>query len=62
AGPVEATAIGNVVMQMLGAGLLGSVNEARQLVRRSFETVTYEPQSPGVWNDPAERFASLETT
>jgi len=49
AGPVEATAIGNVLMQMIGSGKLSSVDEARTLVRNSFETKTYRPQSPDDW-------------
>ena len=59
AGPAEATAIGNVAMQLLGTGKLESINEVRQLIRRSFDTVTYQPQDPDQWNGPAERFESL---
>ena len=59
AGPVEATAIGNVAMQLLGSGRLDSINEVRELIRRSFDTVTYQPQNPEVWDEPAERFATL---
>lgn len=44
AGPVEATAIGNVLMQAYGCGLIGSLDEAREVVRRSFELITYTPQ------------------
>lgn len=36
-GPVEATAIGNLIMQMIGAGELGSLSEARSVVKKSFE-------------------------
>lgn len=59
AGPVEATAIGNVVMQMIGTGKLHSIDEARQLVRDSFPTRTYEPQNTEVWDAPARRFEEL---
>lgn len=58
-GPVEATATGNVLMQMLGTGRLQSVEEARALVRGSFEMARYEPQQPDAWQAPASRFASL---
>ena len=44
AGPVEATAIGNVLVQAIGLGLLGSLAEAREVVRRSFEVKTYTPR------------------
>jgi rhamnulokinase len=56
AGPVEATAIGNVLVQAIGLGLLGSVSEAREVVRRSFELSPYAPQHPDRWHDPYERF------
>lgn len=59
AGPVEATAIGNLLMQMIGTGKLSSVQEARQLVRASFETKRYEPQDPQRWQQPAQQFATL---
>jgi rhamnulokinase len=56
AGPVEATAIGNVLIQAIGIGMLGSLAEAREVVRRSFEVRTYTPNNPEVWNGPYERF------
>ena len=59
AGPVEATAIGNLLMQMMGTERLGSIDEARRLVRASFDTTTYRPQDADAWREPAERFATL---
>jgi rhamnulokinase len=59
AGPVEATAIGNVLMQMIGAGKLHSIDEARSLVRASFPTKTFTPQNTQCWDEPAARFANL---
>ena len=59
AGPVEATAIGNVMMQMIGTGGLDSVASGRVLVRKSFDTLEFEPQNPDAWTDPARRFAKL---
>lgn len=59
AGPVEATAVGNLLMQMIGIGRLTSIEEARELVRASFETKRYQPQDPAAWTEPAERFAKL---
>lgn len=59
AGPVEATAIGNLLMQMIGTGKLNSIDEARQLVRSSFDTKEYVPQESSAWTEPAQRFASL---
>ncbi len=59
AGPVEATAIGNLVMQLVGTGQVSSIAEARKLVRNSFDTVRYEPQDAEAWCEPAERFDQL---
>lgn len=49
AGPVEATAIGNLMMQMVAMGDLDSLEAGREMVRRSFETSVYEPQDREAW-------------
>jgi len=67
AGPVEATAIGNVVMQMVGTGAFDdagrdrsdAVVAARELIGKSFSVRTFQPTRPDVWNEPAERFVAL---
>jgi rhamnulokinase len=56
AGPAEATAIGNVLVQALGLGLVGSLAEAREIVRQSFEVRCFTPQEPERWHDPYHRF------
>ena len=48
-GSVEATAIGNVLMQALTLGELESLSEARQLVRRSFDIEEYHPKIDDGW-------------
>ncbi|MGZ8719550.1 MAG: rhamnulokinase, partial [Aeromicrobium sp.] len=55
AGPAEATAIGNIVVQAIGAGELASIAEARDLIAKSFPLVLYEPG--GDWAEARERFA-----
>jgi rhamnulokinase len=55
AGPVEATAIGNVLTQALGQGILGSLADVREIVRRSFDPITYEPCNSEAWQGPYER-------
>ena len=59
AGPVEATAIGNVLVQAIGLGVLGSLAEAREVVRRSFEVKRYEPRGGDRWQGHYERFLGL---
>lgn len=54
AGPVEATAIGNVLLQAMALGRIGSREELRDIVRRSFELKIYEPTGEG-WQEAAER-------
>ncbi|MBI2804323.1 MAG: rhamnulokinase [Planctomycetes bacterium] len=59
AGPVEATAIGNVLVQAIGLGLLGSLAEGRAVVRRSFEVRSYEPREHDRWTEPYRRFLAM---
>jgi rhamnulokinase len=56
AGPVEATAVGNVLVQAIGLGLLGSLADGREVVRRSFELQSYVPKDPESWDEPYQRF------
>jgi rhamnulokinase len=56
AGPVEATAIGNVGVQAIGLGLLGSLGDLRDVIRRSFDIRTFTPEHPQRWHEPYERF------
>lgn len=51
AGPVEATAIGNVLMQSIGMKHLGSLADAREIVRASFEPEIYEPNHNANWDE-----------
>ncbi len=59
AGPIEATAIGNVLVQAISAGQLGSITEARGLVRQSFPPDRYEPHETAAWDEAFERFRVL---
>jgi rhamnulokinase len=61
AGPVEASAAGNVAVQAIAAGVLGGVEEARALIARSAEVRRHEPQ-PGLrsqWEEAYGRFCAL---
>ena len=58
AGPVEATAIGNLMVQALGLGEVGSLDEARQVVRNSFEPAYYAPASGQGWDAAYERLCT----
>ena len=58
AGPVEATAIGNLMVQAIGLGEVGSLDEARQVVRNSFEPAYYEPAPGQDWDAAYERLCT----
>ena len=59
AGPVEATAIGNILVQALGLGHIASLAEGRALVRRSFALETYKPRDPAAWDEAYQRYLAL---
>jgi len=61
-GPVEAAAIGNALVQAMALGHVGSLDEIREVVRRSFEVRRYEPQPPGAWEGLYERFRGLQAS
>ena len=56
AGPAEATAIGNIGMQMLATGKATSLGEVRQVISRSFPVQVYEPTEPDKWQAVYSRF------
>jgi rhamnulokinase len=59
AGPVEATALGNLLTQVRASGELGSLAEMREVVRQSSEVEHYEPTAAPAWDEAAELFAGL---
>ena len=60
AGPVEATSLGNVLMQALALGDIGSLSEGRQIIAESFDLAVYEPHDPAAWDEAYERFVDLQ--
>ncbi|WP_442506834.1 rhamnulokinase [Novipirellula sp. SH528] len=59
AGPVEATAVGNILIQAVSLQDLASLAEIRKLVRNSFSVRTYVPESVDAWKQAHERFQNL---
>ena len=59
AGPVEATAAGNVIAQMIASGDISSLSEGRELLRNSFEISSYEPGDTAAWDAKAARFDQI---
>jgi rhamnulokinase len=58
-GPVEATATGNVLMQMLALGHINNLAEGRALVRGSFELSAFEPDPRCLWDEAYDRLQTL---
>ncbi|MBA4031317.1 MAG: rhamnulokinase, partial [Planctomyces sp.] len=59
AGPIEATALGNVLVQARTAGEIGSLADLRAIVRESASVRHYEPQNSAAWDDAYARFVTL---
>lgn len=56
AGPTEATALGNIAVQLMALGEIESVAQARQMIADSEATYEYQPQDTKLWNAAYERF------
>jgi rhamnulokinase len=56
AGPAEATALGNIAVQMLATGEASLLSEVRAMIDRSFPTRFFEPLETDRWERQAERF------
>jgi len=56
AGPIEATAIGNLMMQAVASGDVRGISQAREVIRDSFEVIEYLPHNTATWQDAYGRF------
>jgi rhamnulokinase len=59
AGPAEATAVGNLLVQAMGAGEMSSLDAMRTVVRNSFAPETFEPNSSREWDSAYERYLAV---
>ena len=59
AGPVEATALGNAVVQLVSLGELEGVSEAREVLSESLEMHVYSGKKTGDWDEAYKRFTEL---
>jgi rhamnulokinase len=58
-GPVEATAMGNILMQAMALRQIGSLAEARAVVRESAQILRFEPQQRSGWDEAYGRLQVL---
>jgi rhamnulokinase len=56
AGPVEATVLGNGLVQLITLGELSDIHEGRRLISHSFGPETYEPRDKSIWDEAYQRF------
>jgi rhamnulokinase len=59
AGPSEATAIGNVIIQAITAGVAGNIGEIRKQINRSIPLTLFHPQDTAVWNEAYRKYLSV---
>lgn len=59
AGPTEATAVGNLLVQALALGDIASLADIRAVVRESFPVREHEPDQTGDWDAAYARFQEL---
>lgn len=58
-GPVEATALGNIVGQAMAVGDIKSLQEARDIIRNSTDTQIYQPQDAEAWENAYKKFLTI---
>lgn len=58
AGPIEATALGNIIIQLVALGAIGSIDDGRKLIANSEALTSYKPLEHSAWN---EAYASYRT-
>jgi rhamnulokinase len=54
--PIEATAIGNILVQAISAGQIADISEARDIVRNSFNVKEFFPTVTDVWEAAYQRY------
>ena len=59
AGPVEATALGNIAMQMLATGAVATLDESRAIIAHSFPAQRFDPADSGRWDSRVRTFRDL---
>ena len=60
AGPVEATALGNLLVQVRASREVGSLGQMRDVIRKSSEVERFEPTGSSAWTEAAGRFEKLQ--
>lgn len=59
AGPIEATVMGNVAVQLISSGDIADVIEARRIIANSGQLKCYSPENTAAWDEAYEKFKSV---
>jgi rhamnulokinase len=59
AGPVEATALGNILIQAISKGRIPSIQEGRRWIGDAFSVKQFEPQNQEVWNEQYHKILAI---
>ncbi len=59
AGPIEATALGNIILQLIALGEINSIEEGRNLIAKNETLKTYEPHHNEKWNEAYKKFVNI---
>ena len=59
AGPIEATVMGNVAVQLISGGDIADVVEARRIIANSEQLKCYSPENTAAWDEAYEKFKSV---
>jgi rhamnulokinase len=59
AGPAEATEVGNLLVQAMALGEIGSLDQAREVVRSSLRPTVYEPSESTAWREARQRLQGI---
>jgi rhamnulokinase len=59
AGPEEATAVGNLMVQAMGLGIIGSMQDALPVIKGAFPITEYQPQNMAAWDEASARFRQI---
>jgi hypothetical protein len=59
AGPIEATALGNIAIQLVGIGAVANLAQARDLIAESFPPRIFNPRDTAPWDNAYRNFKSL---
>jgi len=59
AGPIEATALGNIAVQLMAIGEIKDLKEARKIIKNSFDTKEYKPENVDAWQKAYEAYKKI---